>query len=105
VFCGYVAAVKCRHVLHYCVVIFFWSSGIMDFKLFSFKKWSSAQALEASTMLSFFITIDEQLKAEAAIVPYRLCSSSGYPFSDLRAAKARNCLRFLHFFRQKVTRF
>jgi len=25
-----VAAVKCRPVLHHCVVIFFWSSGIID---------------------------------------------------------------------------
>jgi len=29
-----VAAVKYRHVLHHCVVIFFWSSGIMDTMLF-----------------------------------------------------------------------
>jgi len=31
---AYVAAVKYRPVLHHCVVIFFWSSGIMDTMLF-----------------------------------------------------------------------
>jgi len=30
VFSACVAAVKCRPVLHHCVVIFFWSSGIME---------------------------------------------------------------------------
>jgi len=38
-----VAAVKCRPVLHHCVVIFFWSSGTIDC-LFIFEKWSSAHA-------------------------------------------------------------
>jgi len=30
VFSACVAAVKCRPILHHCVVIFFWSSGIME---------------------------------------------------------------------------
>ena len=29
-FSARVAAVKCRPVLHHCVVLFFWSSGIME---------------------------------------------------------------------------
>jgi len=31
-----VAAVKCRPILHHCVVIFFWSSGVMDCMLSTF---------------------------------------------------------------------
>jgi len=31
------AAVKCCHVLLYCVVIFFWSSGILDCMLNTFE--------------------------------------------------------------------
>ena len=31
------ATVKCLHVIHHCVVIFFWSSWIMDCMLFTFK--------------------------------------------------------------------
>ena len=37
VFSACVAAVKCRRVLHRCVVIFFWSSGIMDCMWFTFE--------------------------------------------------------------------
>jgi len=37
VFSACVAAVKCRPVLHRCVVILFWSSGIMDCMLFTFE--------------------------------------------------------------------
>ena len=32
---------KCRLVLHHCVVIFFWSSGIMDCMLFTFEEFCS----------------------------------------------------------------
>jgi len=38
VFSAYVAAVKCRPVLHHCVFILFWSSGIMACMLFTFEK-------------------------------------------------------------------
>jgi len=37
VFSACVVAVKCRPVLHHCVVIFFWSSEIMDCMLLIFK--------------------------------------------------------------------
>ena len=40
---AYVAAVECRPVLHHCVVIFFWSSEIMDCMLFTFKNSSYAR--------------------------------------------------------------
>ena len=35
----------CRPVLHHCVVIFFWSSGIIDCMFVYIWKWSSAHAL------------------------------------------------------------
>jgi len=34
---AYVAPVKCRPVLHHCVVIYFWSSGFMECMLFTFE--------------------------------------------------------------------
>jgi len=60
-----VAAVKRRPVLHHCVVIFFWSSWIMECTcmLFTFeRKWSSAHALGSVSAVASFITIDEQLQ-------------------------------------------
>ena len=36
-FSACVVAVKCRLVLHYCIVIYFWSSGIMGCLLFTFE--------------------------------------------------------------------
>ena len=47
-FSACVAAVKSRPVLHHCVVIYFWSPGIMECTcmLFTFKKLTSAHALE-----------------------------------------------------------
>jgi len=44
------------YILHYCVVIFFWSSGIMEWK------WSSAQALGGVSGVASFITTDELLQ-------------------------------------------
>jgi len=38
VFSACVAAVKYRPVLHYCLVIFYWSSGVIDYMFFTFGK-------------------------------------------------------------------
>ena len=60
VFSAFVAAVKCRHVLHHCIVIFIFSSWIMDCMLFTFKY--SAHGLRGVSGGTSFITIDEQLQ-------------------------------------------
>ena len=51
-------------ILMFCVVIFFWSSGIMDCTcmLFTFEKKSSARALEGISGVASLITIDEKLQ-------------------------------------------
>ena len=69
-----VAAVKCRHVLHHCVVIFFWSSGIIDCMFVFIWKWSSGYALGASVVwhLSFPLT-NSFNKTEAAVFAFRPC--------------------------------
>jgi len=51
-----VAAVKQRDVIHHCIVIFQWTSGIMDCMLFSFKK-----TIRVDSVASF-VAIDEQLQ-------------------------------------------
>ena len=60
VFSAFVAAVNFRHVLHHCVVIFIWFSGIMDCMVFTFKY--SATGLGGVSGGTSFITIDEQLQ-------------------------------------------
>jgi len=55
-----VAAVKCRPVLHHCVVIFFWSSGTIDC-LFTFENGVSL-ALGGVSGVASFITTDEQFQ-------------------------------------------
>ena len=58
-----VAAVKCRHVLHHFVVIFFSGpKGSLNVCLFAFKKWNSAHELEGVSGVASFITTDEQLQ-------------------------------------------
>ena len=56
-FSACVAAVKCRPVLHHCVVMFFWSSGIMYCMLLTFENRIPLMRQGAS-----FITADEQLQ-------------------------------------------
>jgi len=55
--------VKSRPVLHHCVVIFFWSSGIMEctFMLFTFEN-GDLLALGGISGVASFITTDEQLQ-------------------------------------------
>jgi len=50
VFSACVAAVKCRPLLHHCVVIFFWSSGNIDCMLFTCKHRVPLMRLGASVV-------------------------------------------------------
>jgi len=43
-----VAAEKCRSVLYHCVIVFFWSPGIIDSMLFTFE--NRVQLMRASGM-------------------------------------------------------
>ena len=63
-FSACVAAVKSRPVLHHCVVIFFWSSGIMECTcmLFTFGNGVLLHALGGVSGVASFITTDEQLQ-------------------------------------------
>jgi len=62
VLCACVAAVKCRPVLHHCVVIFFWSAGIIECLFVCIWKWSFAHGLKGVSGVASFITSDEQLQ-------------------------------------------
>jgi len=73
VFSACVAAVKCRPVLHHCVVIFFRSSGVMDSMLFTFENRVRSCSRGVSGVASF-ITTDEA----ASIKPRLLFSHEGY---------------------------
>ena len=59
VFSACVAAVKSRPVLHHCVVIFVWSSEIMECTCMLL---SSAHALGGVSGVALFITTDERLQ-------------------------------------------
>jgi len=56
------------HALYPCVVIFFWSSGIMGFMLFTFENRFPLYAQGGWCGGASFITIDEQFQ-EVAIFP------------------------------------
>jgi len=78
-----VAAVQCFPVLHHCVDIFFWSSGIMDCMLLTFGK-SSAHALLGVSGVASFITTDEQLQYNrGCFFSCRLCFLKAFSFIGL----------------------
>ena len=55
---------RLRPVLHYCIVIYFWSSGIRDCILFTliWKRKISTYALGSVSYVTYFIIIYEQLQ-------------------------------------------
>jgi len=58
----FVAAVKCRTVIYHCVVIFFWSSRIIDWMLFILEnRVPLMNALGGVSSVASFITMDGQL--------------------------------------------
>ena len=69
-----VAAVKCRPVLHHCVVTFFRSSGIIDCMFVYIWKWSSAYRLGASVVWHLSLPLmNSFIKTEAAVFSFRAC--------------------------------
>jgi len=60
VFSARVAAVKSRPVLHHCLVIFFWSSGIMECTGMLYTFVNGVHALGGVSGVASFITTDEQ---------------------------------------------
>jgi len=85
-FSACVAAVKCRPVLYHCVVIFFWSSGIMEWTcmLFTFENGVPLMRKGASVVwhqsLPLMYSFD---KTEAAFFSCRLCFLRAFPFISL----------------------
>jgi len=62
-----VAAVKCRPVFHHFVVIFFWSSGIMECALFTFENTVPLVRLGASVVWHLSLPLMNSFnKSEAA---------------------------------------
>ena len=72
--CAWVAAVKGRPVLHRCVVIFVWSTGIMDCMLFWFKNRVLHMNLMASVVWHVSLLLMNNFnKTVASISPCKLC--------------------------------
>ena len=65
-FSACVAPVKCRPVLHHCVVIFFWSLRIMGCMLFTFEKWRFSYAPGASVLCHISLPLINSLKKTKA---------------------------------------
>jgi len=80
------ADVKCRPLLHHCVVIFVWSSGIMDCMLFTFplirgRQWCG---------IFRYSLINSFNKTEAVIFHCRLCFLRAFPSITLIETYLRN---------------
>jgi len=76
-----VAAVKCRPVLHNCVVMFFWYSGIMDvcclhFKI-EFRSCARGRQIDAGVASFNFSLMNRFNKTEAAM---QVLLPEGFPF-------------------------
>ena len=63
-----------KHLKHHCVVIFFWSSGIIDCMFVYIWKWSSAHALGASVVLHLSLPLINSFnKTEVPVFSFRPC--------------------------------
>jgi len=81
-----VAAAKSRPVLHHCVVIFFWPSGIMECTcmLFTFENGVPLMRQNASVVWHHsLLLINSFNKTEAAVFSCRLCFLKYFPFISL----------------------
>ena len=79
------AAVKRRHVLHHCVVIFFWSSGIWSVCCLHL---SSPHELGGVSDVISFITINKQLEFNLDFYfPIQAMIPEDHPFSQIYLLK------------------
>ena len=86
-----VAAVKYRPVLHHCVVIFFWSSGIMECTcmLFTFENGVPLMRQGASVVWHHSLPLMNSFnKTEAAVFSCLLCFPRTFPFISLMGRMA-----------------
>jgi len=77
---------KSRPVLHHCVVIFFWSSGIMDCTcmLLTFENGVLLMRYGASVVWHHSLLLMNSFnKTEAAVFSCRLCFLRAFPFISL----------------------
>jgi len=73
---------KYQPVIHHCVVILFWSSGIMDCLLLFWKQ-ISAHALALSVVWHLSITIDEHLQLnQGCFSPMQYMPPESFPFNS-----------------------
>jgi len=75
-----------RPVLHHCVVIFFWSSGIMECTrvLFTFENGVPLMRKGASVVWHHSLLLMYSFnKTEAAVFSCRLCFMRAFPFTSL----------------------
>ena len=80
------AAAKSRPVLHHCVVIFFWPSGIMECTcmLFTFENGVSLMRQNASVVWHHsLLLINSFNKTEAAVFSCRQCFLKSFSFISL----------------------
>ena len=76
-----VAAVKSRPVLHHCVVILFWSSGIMECMIYTFQNRVPLMRQGASVVWHISLPLMNSFnKTEAAVFTFRLCFLRLFPF-------------------------
>ena len=75
---------KMRPIPHHCVLIFFWSSGIMDGMLFTFENRVPLMRQGASMVWHLSLPLMNSFnKTEAAVFPYRLCFLRVFSFISL----------------------
>jgi len=85
-----------KMVFHFCVGIFFWSSGIMDCMLFTFQNMSSAHALSGVSGVASFITTYEQ---PASIKPRLLFFHAGYAMLPAGFPLSQFNWNIMHYFK------
>ena len=75
------AAAKCRPVLNHCVVIFFWSLGIMACMLLTFEERVPLMRYGASVEWHLSLPLMNSFnKTEAAFFSVQAMLSEGFPF-------------------------
>jgi len=100
-----VAAVKSRPVLHHCVVIFFWSSGIMECTcmLFTFENGVPLMRYGASAVWHQSLPLMNSFnKTGAAVFSCRLCFLRDFPFISLINLLWSRLRYWVHFYSRQL---